>query len=70
MTDDRPTCDIEGCDQPGFARYKHRTEDRWIDVCAPHRPHFSSYNKYLYHTVRHGAYPAERPSHVRKGHNK
>lgn len=68
-TDDRPTCDLSGCDQPGFARYRHASEDRWIDVCAPHRPGGQKgLARLSYHTVHNKAYPADIVSQVFKGH--
>lgn len=62
-TEDRPTCDMSGCDDPGYARYRHRREDRWIDVCGPHAPSFTELS---FHTINHLRYPAETTSEVQK----
>lgn len=61
--EDRPRCDLEGCDEPGYARYRHNREDRWIDACAPHRP-LGPERLTSYHTARHKQYPASTPSEV------
>lgn len=55
MTEAHPTCDR--CGAPGFARYKHATADRWIDVCAQCAPTGTRTLRY-YHTERHTHYPA------------
>lgn len=53
--EEHPTCDL--CGDRAYGRYRHRTEDRWIDVCSPHTP--SNRNKLpCYHTVKSDAYPA------------
>lgn len=69
MTDDPPTCDLTGCDAEGYARYQHCRGNRWIDVCAEHRPIGVSCGtvngvSVYYHTRKHSRYPAETPSAV------
>lgn len=59
------TCDLSGCDYPGFARYINKKSDEWIDVCHLHRPSFGkSGTMYYYHTLHHPFYPAEIPADV------
>jgi len=69
---DHPTCDLEGCDALGAARYRHVRNGEWIDVCGPHRPTGFSHGTPVhiagsliyYHTSAHAAYPAETPTEV------
>ena len=73
MTDEpQPTCDHDGCENRGYARYRNVHTEDWIDACHRHAPstgksggHVSFRGNPLYfHTVRHVSYPAENPSEI------
>ena len=57
------TCDLGGCEEPGYARYRHIDTHEWIDVCAMHRPQLTNgvvcNSAIYYHTAEHRNYPAE-----------
>lgn len=56
-----PTCDY--CGAPGYGRYRHNDDDRWIDVCASHEP-IGVKDFDAYHNSNDDIYPAERPERV------
>jgi hypothetical protein len=75
MTDEtnRPTCDLDGCETQGHARYLNVHTEEWIDTCHKHAPigarsggnHAKFAGRPIYfHTVKSQAYPAEKTSNV------
>lgn len=56
-----PTCDR--CGGPGYARYLHNAEERWIDVCGPCEPG-NAHHLRAYHNATEDLYPADDPAEV------
>jgi len=64
-----PTCDLNDCDDRGWARYRHVRREEWITTCRSHTPrilHPATFEgtPLYFHTRSAECYPASEPAEV------